>query len=163
MYGILDMSEHKIKILWEKGKDIFIDNQYSRSHTWILDGGLEIPASASPFIVPLPLSNPRAIDPEEAFVASISSCHMLWFLHIAARRKICIEAYSDEAFGIMKENSSGYFYIEKVTLQPSVKFSGNKIPTNDEHLFMHNEAHKKCFIANSVNTKIVFNLNARQS
>lgn len=153
------MSEHKVKILWEKGTDIFIDNLYSRAHKWILDGDLEMPASASPFIVPIPYSNPKAIDPEEAFVASIASCHMLWVLHIAAKRKICIETYSDEAFGIIKQNGSGYLHIEKVILQPSVTFSGDEIPTTDEHIFIHNEAHKQCFIANSVKTNIEFNFN----
>lgn len=151
------MSEHKIKILWEKGVTDFIDNRYSRVHKWILDSELEIPASASPSNVPLPFSDPNVIDPEEAFLASVSSCHMLCFLNICAKRKICIEEYSDEALGFMNKNDPNFSFIEKIVLQPKVKFSGDKIPSHDEHVSIHNEAHKRCFISNSVRSNIVVN------
>jgi len=149
------MSEHKASVSWKRNNQNFLNNQYSRSHQWKFDGGIEIEASSSPLVVPFPLSNPSAIDPEEAFVASISSCHMLWFLSIAAKRKYCVDSYSDDAIGVMEKNSNGYFYISKVLLKPQVYFSGSNQPNNDELLDLHEESHKNCFIANSVKTEII--------
>lgn len=148
------MSQHQATIIWNRGNQIFIDNKYSRSHQWKFDGNIEIVASSSPFVVPLPYSNPTAVDPEEAFVASISSCHMLWFLSIAAKNKFCVDSYVDHAFGEMKKDPDGHFYVATVKLQPKVIFSGNDIPSEDEQISLHEKAHAQCFIANSVKSDI---------
>lgn len=95
------MSEHKTTVIWNRDNARFTDNRYSRGHRWLFDGGIEVPASSCPQVVPPPLSVAAAVDPEEAFVASLSSCHMLWFLSIAAKRGLVIESYRDEAVGAM--------------------------------------------------------------
>src|SRR5689334_1154201 len=123
------MSQHKASILWTRGEQGFVDNRYTRAHQWSFDGGLTIPASPSPSVVPLPYSNPAAIDPEEAFVASLSSCHMLWFLSLAAKKKFCVDSYQDEAVGEMKKNERGEFFIATVVLRPKVVFSGERMPS----------------------------------
>ncbi|MBX7146691.1 MAG: OsmC family protein [Alphaproteobacteria bacterium] len=151
------MTEYKSVILWDRNGASFIDNQYSRAHKWLFDGGIEIPASASPHIVPFPLSIEAAIDPEEAFVASISSCHMLFFLSIAAKHKFIVETYRDEAIGLMAKDISGKIAITQVTLYPQVNFTGNNKPGSDEIISMHHTAHNQCFIANSVKTDIKCN------
>lgn len=148
------MAEYKATIIWERGNQLFIDNRYSRAHKWKFDEGVEIQASSSPHIVPLPYSNAVAIDPEEAFIASLSSCHMLWFLSIAAKRNFCIDSYTDEARGIMGKDDSGRHFIANVILQPKALFSGNHLPAENELILMHHEAHKECFIANSVKTNV---------
>lgn len=149
------MAEYNAKIIWERGTQLFIDNKYSRAHRWQLDDNVIIPASSSPHIVPLPYSITEAIDPEEAFVASLSSCHMLWFLSIAANRQFCVDQYVDSASGIMSKDEKNKDYISEVTLQPKVVFSGNRTPTPEEIFLMHHEAHEACFIANSVKTQVV--------
>jgi organic hydroperoxide reductase OsmC/OhrA len=151
------MSEHKARVYWNRGQDNFLDNKYSRAHKWQLDGGLEIDASSSPSVVPLPMSKADAIDPEEAFVASLSSCHMLWFLSIAAKRKYGVDSYIDNAVGILGKDPKGNFYISKVTLTPEVQFFGENQPNKDELLAMHEEAHQRCFIANSVKSEVICN------
>ena len=113
-----------------------------------------MPASSSPTVVPLPLSVAAAVDPEEAFVASLSSCHMLWFLSIAAKRALLVDSYRDEAAGKMGKDQSGKVAVTRVTLRPEVHFGGDKQPTADEVVAMHHEAHEKCFIANSVKTDV---------
>lgn len=144
---------YTVKIKWEKGADdAFADNKYSREHTWTFDGGTVVPGSSSPHVVPLPFSSEAAVDPEEAFVASLSSCHMLWFLSIAAERKLVVESYEDNAEGLMGKNAEGRVAMTKVTLRPKAKFSGDKPPTAPEIDALHHEAHDKCFIANSVRT-----------
>lgn len=148
------MSEYFAIIHWERNGEAFTDNRYSRSHTWTFDGGIEVPASSSPHVVPLPYSNPSAVDPEEAFVASLSSCHMLWFLSIAAKRGFRVDSYTDDAAGVMKKDESGRLAITRVTLRPRVTFSGDKLPTQAEIQAMHHEAHEQCFIANSVTTDV---------
>jgi len=142
-------------ICWVRGDESFVDNRYSRAHAWKFDGGLEVPASSSPHVVPEPLSDASAVDPEEAFVASLSSCHMLWFLSIAARRGFVVDEYSDEASGEMGKNDQGKIAITVVTLRPNVRFGGETQPTGEEFEAMHGQAHKECFIANSVNTDVV--------
>jgi organic hydroperoxide reductase OsmC/OhrA len=150
------MAEYKTTIVWERGTQLFIDNRYSRSHKWKFDEGIEVEASSSPNIVPLPYSNAVAIDPEEAFVASLSSCHMLWFLSIAAKSNLCVDSYFDEAWGTMGKDNSGRLFIAHVLLQPKTLFSGNRLPTENELILMHEEAHKECFIANSVKTNVQY-------
>jgi len=146
---------YKVKILWEKDPgEIFVDSKYSRAHTWIFDGGIELPASASPHVVPLPMSKESAVDPEESFVASISSCHMLWFLSIAAGKKYIIDSYEDNAEGILRKDENGKLAMTHVNLKPKIIFSGNNIPTSFDIDEMHHDSHEKCFIANSVKTII---------
>ena len=148
------MSEYVVTVRWERAGQRFTDNRYRRAHTWTFDGGIEVPGSSSPSVVPLPYSEPRAIDPEEAFVASLSSCHMLWFLSIAAQRKFCVDSYIDEALGVMGRNAAGKLAMTQVTLRPRVVFVGERLPTGDEIRAMHHEAHDECFIANSVTTEV---------
>ena len=148
------MSEYTVSVRWARGNQPFIDNKYRRAHTWIFDGGVEVPGSSSPTVVPLPYSEPRAVDPEEAFVASLSSCHMLWFLSIAAQRKFCVDSYVDDARGVMSKNASGKLAMTRVMLRPKVAFVGERLPTQDEIAAMHHEAHAECFIANSVTTDV---------
>lgn len=150
------MSEYTAKIIWQKNETAaFTDNEFSRHHVWEFDGGLTIPASASPQIVPLPMSVQENVDPEEAYVASLSSCHMLWFLAIAAGRKYIVQSYVDEARGVMAKNADGKLAMTLVTLRPKVTFSANTIPTPDKLAKMHHLAHDNCFIANSVKTEVV--------
>ncbi|WP_230530610.1 OsmC family protein [Microvirga roseola] len=148
--------EYKATIRWTRGaEEAFSDNRYSRGHLWSFDGGIEVPGSASPSVVPLPLSREEAVDPEEAFVAAVSSCHMLTFLSIAAKKRFVIDRYEDQALGVMTPNANGRLFISKVTLDPAVEFSGEKRPTPEQIAEMHHLAHKECFIANSVLTEIV--------
>ena len=150
------MSEYFAKISWKKAEsESFIDNQYSRGHHWDFDGGVSVPASSSPHVVPLPYSVEANVDPEEAFVASLSSCHMLFFLSIAAKRKFVIESYEDNAVGVMEENEEGKVAMTKVTLRPKVIFSGERQPTESQLEKMHHQSHELCFIANSVRTEVV--------
>ncbi|WP_114944905.1 OsmC family protein [Microvirga calopogonii] len=148
--------EYKATIRWARGEnEIFSDNRYSRGHSWSFDGGIEVRGSASPSVVPLPLSREDAVDPEEAFVAAISSCHMLTFLSIAAKKRFVVDRYEDEALGTMTKNESGKLFVSRVTLDPTIEFSGDKVPTPEQIADMHHLAHKECFIANSVLTEIV--------
>jgi len=142
------------EILWLRDGQDFSDNRYSRRHTLRFDGGAEIAASSSPHVVPLPMSDATTVDPEEAFVASLSSCHMLWFLSIAAKRKFCVDRYFDPAIGVMDKNTEGKMAMVQVTLKPEVVFSGELIPSRMQIDQMHHEAHEECFIANSVKTEV---------
>jgi organic hydroperoxide reductase OsmC/OhrA len=146
---------YNVKIIWKKNSnETFADNKYSRAHSWFFDSGIELQASSSPHVVPLPMSDESAVDPEEAFVASISSCHMLWFLSIAAGKRIIVESYEDDAEGILAKNQEGRLAMTEVTLKPKIIFSGDKIPSENQINELHHLAHKKCFIASSVKTKI---------
>jgi organic hydroperoxide reductase OsmC/OhrA len=147
--------QYTAEILWERGEQTFTDNRYSRRHTVRLDGGLEVAGSSSPLVVPLPYSDPAAMDPEEAFVASLSSCHMLWFLSIAVRSGFRVDRYHDHAVGVMAANERRKFWVSRVTLRPSVSFSGDRQPSAEELADMHHQAHEECFIANSVKTQVL--------
>ncbi|MDP2589448.1 OsmC family protein [Vibrio splendidus] len=150
------MSEYGAVIRWKKAEDeAFSDNQYSRGHTWEFDGGITVPASSSPHVVPLPFSVEANVDPEEAFIAALSSCHMLTFLGIAAKQQYVIDSYVDDAVGVLEEDESGRSSVTKVTLRPDIAFSGTKKPTAKQLEKLHHLAHKNCFIANSVKTEIV--------
>ncbi len=149
------MSEHAARITWHRNGSVFIDRKYSRVHEWAFDGGGKVAASASPHVVPTPFSDPTLVDPEEAFVASLSSCHMLWFLHIAAQRGFVVDEYTDNAVGVMGKNAEGKMAIVKVTLRPHAAFSGSRRPDPEEIRAMHDLAHHECFIANSVTTEII--------
>jgi organic hydroperoxide reductase OsmC/OhrA len=148
------MSTYSVIIRWGRGDQPFTDNRYSRGHTWEFDGGIAVPASSSPHAVPLPYSRANAVDPEEAFVASLSSCHMLWFLSIAAKRRFCVDSYVDNAAGVMARNALGKLAMTRVTLRPKVVFVGNPLPAPSEIEAMHHTAHAECFIANSVKTEV---------
>lgn len=148
------MSEHKATIIWKGNPAEFQKRRYSREHTWEFDGGAKVQASSSPSVVPVPLSNAAAVDPEEAFVASVASCHMLWFLHLARDKGFVVESYTDEAVGHMAKNSEGAFWISTIKLKPKIHFAGDKSPTPEELHALHHSSHEKCFIANSIKTEV---------
>ncbi|MGJ7506955.1 OsmC family protein [Variovorax sp. GT1P44] len=148
------MSQHFADILWQRDGQDFVGNRYSRRHAIRFDGGAEWTGSSSPHVVPLPMSDASAVDPEELFVASLSSCHMLWFLSIAGSRGFCVERYADSAAGQMARNAAGKVAITVVTLRPEVHFSGERLPTQEQIEAMHHSAHEQCFIANSVHTEV---------
>ncbi len=148
------MTKFTLSISWERRGEVFTDNKYSRRHEWCFDGGAVVPASSSPHVVPVPMSDASSVDPEEAFVASLSSCHMLWFLSIAAKQRFLVERYRDNPEAIMGRNVDGKVAITVVTLRPTALFGGNRIPSNEEILQMHDEAHQECFIANSVKSDV---------
>ena len=145
------MSEHKVTLEWKRETPDFSSQSYNRDHDWTFDAGVSIRASAAPGY----LGNPACVDPEEAFVASLSSCHMLTFLAIAARKQFVLDGYSDEAVGLLEKDAAGRLAITKVTLRPRIQFSGEKAPTAEEIARMHDQAHHACFIANSVKTDVV--------
>jgi organic hydroperoxide reductase OsmC/OhrA len=148
------MSTYVAEVRWSRDEQIFTDNRYSRVHRWRFDGGIDVVASSSPSVVPLPMSSAAAVDPEEAFVASLSSCHMLWFLSVAAERGFCVDEYVDHASGVMGRNPERKLAMLRVTLRPEVKFSGASIPSPEDHAALHHEAHEQCFIASSVKTEV---------
>jgi organic hydroperoxide reductase OsmC/OhrA len=150
------MFEFKAKITWHRQIDEeFVQSKYSRGHEWSFDGGTTIPASSSPHIVPPPYSVEANVDPEEAFVAALSSCHMLLFLSIAAKRRFVVDTYIDNAVGIMEQDENGRFSISKVVLRPEIVFSGDKQPSKEQVIKMHHQSHTQCFIANSVKTNVI--------
>jgi len=147
--------EIDIRVKWQCGADTpFVDGRYSRAHAWSFDGGAEIKASASPHIVPIPFSDPTGVDPEEALVAAISSCHMLYFLSLAAKAGFKVESYEDLAQGMMEKAGDGRQWITTAVLKPTITFGGDKRPTESEVDDLHHQSHELCFIANSVRTLI---------
>jgi organic hydroperoxide reductase OsmC/OhrA len=132
----------------------FSAGRYSRRHVLRFDGGAVVPASAAEANVPLPWSDPAGVDPEEAFVASIASCHMLWFLALAAKSRFALTSYRDEADGVMTPNVQGKLWVSTVTLRPHTQFAGERQPTREQLLALHHRAHEECFIANSVKTEV---------
>lgn len=146
--------EYLARIHWQRGEAAFIDNRYSRGHTWQFDGGVQVPASSSPHVVRVPYSVEAAVDPEEALVAALSSCHMLTFLYLAARGGWRVDAYTDDAVGVMGRNAAGRQAIVSVTLRPRVSYSGERQPTPEDIAQLHHHAHEECFIANSVSTEV---------
>jgi organic hydroperoxide reductase OsmC/OhrA len=146
--------EYRAGIHWTRGAAAFTDNRYSRAHRWRFDGGLEVPASSSPHVVRVPLSDEHAVDPEEALVAALSSCHMLFFLSFAAARGFRVDDYSDEASGVLGKNSAGRTAMVQVTLHPRVVFSGERLPQRADIDVLHHRAHEECYIANSVTTEV---------
>jgi len=148
------MAQHKAKIEWKCTTPDFRLGKYAREHTWSFDGGVSVPASAAPAVVPAPWSNPAHVDPEEAFVASISSCHMLTFLHVARLAGFQIESYADEAVGEMAKNERGVAWVAVVTLNPTIVYSGDKRPTHEQEAELHHKAHDGCFVSQSVKTDV---------
>ncbi len=148
--------EYKATVCWTRDDGApFTDSKYSRGHVWRFDGGTEVPASSAPASVPLPFSRADAVDPEEAFVAALSSCHMLFFLAFAARRGFVVDLYEDNAVGVMEKNERGKLFVSRVTLDPTIRFSGAKTPAPDEITALHHRSHDECYIANSVRAEIV--------
>jgi organic hydroperoxide reductase OsmC/OhrA len=146
--------EYKATVLWLRGDAKFTDNRYSRGHVWKFDG-IEIPASSAPSSVRLPYSVAEAVDPEEALVAAMSSCHMLFFLAFAAQGGFTVDRYEDAAVGVMTKNERGKLFVSTVTLRPAVTFTGDKRPGEDDVAALHHRSHEECYIANSVKSEVV--------
>lgn len=149
------MSEHTALIQWQSDTPDFLRGKYSRAHSWSFDGGVTVPASSAPSSVPVPMSNPANVDPEEALVASLSSCHMLTFLYVACRKGFQVDSYEDAAVGIMTKNEQGKLWLSKVTLNPKIVYGGDKRPDAAQEAALHQAAHADCFIANSVKADVV--------
>jgi organic hydroperoxide reductase OsmC/OhrA len=148
------MSEHKAVIRWSKPSPTFTKGRYSREHTWTFDGGITVQASPAPSSVPAPYSNPAYVDPEEAFVASVSSCHMLTFLYLASRAGFQVDAYEDEAVGVLTKNEKGVPWVSEITLHPKITYGGERRPTSAELERLHHDAHEQCYVANSIKTDV---------
>ena len=149
------MAEYTAALRWQRGaQEIFTDQRYSRRHTLHFDGGVVLPGSSSPSVVPLPMSDAAAVDPEELFVAALSSFHMLWFLSLAAARGHVVDVYEDDAIGVMARNAEGRLAMTVVTLRPRVAFAGHSAPDTAALAALHHAAHEACFIANSVKTEV---------
>jgi len=144
------MSEHRVKVKWARDRDDFNFESYDRDHEWTFEGGIEIKASAAPGFQ----GNPDCVDPEEAFVGALSSCHMLTFLAIAAKKRLIVDSYEDDAVGFLEKNANGRLAVTRATLRPKVVWGGDKTPTPEEIKKIHDHAHHACFIANSVLTEV---------
>ena len=147
------MADHLATIEWRSDGG-FREGRYSRAHSWSFDGGTVVPASASPHVVSQPMSDPAGVDPEEALVASASSCHMLWFLHLARDAGLDVAAYRDAARGTMGKDDRGRMALTRIVLRPEIEFAGER-PDQATLARLHDEAHERCFIANSLRTEIV--------
>jgi len=148
------MHTYTATVTWSRGEQAFTDGKYSRAHRWRFDGGVDVPASSSPQVVRPPLSDEAAVDPEEAFVAALSSCHMLFFIDFARRAGFRIDRYEDQAEGIMAQDAEGRTAMTVVTLRPAIAFSGERLPTAEEIEALHHKSHEACFIANSVRSEV---------
>jgi organic hydroperoxide reductase OsmC/OhrA len=151
------MSEHLATITWSTQVPVaeFTRGRYSREHAWTFDGGVSVVASAAPAVVPAPWSIAAAVDPEEAFVASVSSCHMLTFLYLAAKRGFALTSYRDRAVGVMGKTERGVPWVARITLHPELAWAGDKRPTADELADLHHHAHEQCFISCSIKTEVI--------
>jgi len=150
------MSNYTATIRWSrKSGEPFLDGRYSRAHKWAFDGGAEVAASSSPSVVRVPFSDPAGVDPEEALVASLSSCHMLFFLDFAKQAGFVVDAYEDAAGGVMEKGADGRVRMTRVTLRPAPRFSGEKQPSEAEIAEINHKAHEACYIANSVTAELV--------
>ncbi|MCB1506817.1 MAG: OsmC family protein [Hyphomicrobiaceae bacterium] len=149
-------AEHKATVVWQRGEQPFLDKKYSRAHVWRFDDGCEVAGSCPPSkLIPVPLAKPDAVDPEEGLVASLSACQMLFFLALSAREGFRVDAYEDEATGVLGKNERGKTYMERITLRPKVTFSGDKKPSPEQIAALHERAHGECFIANTIRSEIV--------
>ena len=143
------MSEHRVHVSWERGGVDFGYESYPRDHRWRFEGGVEVPGTAAPAFH----GNPKRVDPEAAFVAALSSCHMLTFLAIALRKRLVVDAYEDDAVGLLAKNEAGKLAMTRVVLRPRVVFAG-AAPAAEVVANLHERAHHECFIANSVRTDV---------
>jgi len=149
------MSAYTAAVRWRRKRDErFLDGRYSRAHEWAFDGGARVPASSSPHVVRLPFSDPAGVDPEEALVASLASCHMLFFLDFARQAGFVVDSYDDEAEGVMETGPDGRVWMARVTLRPQIVFSSDKRPTHTDVDALHHRAHEACYIANSVKSEV---------
>lgn len=148
------MSSHLCTVEWVRGAQPFTDQEYSRAHRWRFDGGAEVRGSSSPHNVKVPFSDPAAVDPEEALVAAVSSCHMLWFLSLAAEQGFVVDSYADAAEGRMGMLEGRRKAITEVVLRPALVFSGAKLPTDADVAALHHAAHERCYIANSIRSEV---------
>ncbi len=144
------MSTHKALISWHRNTESFAYQDYDRRHSWRFEHGIEVPASAAPAF----LGNEECVDPEEAFVASLSACHMLTFLALASKKRYIVDSYRDEACGYLEKNAQGKLSMTRVVLQPKIEFGGERQPSAEELSYLHQRSHEECFIANSVNTEV---------
>jgi organic hydroperoxide reductase OsmC/OhrA len=149
------MNTHSATLHWARGEQPFTDRRYSRAHRWLFDGGAVVPASSSPQVVREPFSDASAVDPEEAFVAALASCHLLWFLDLAAQAGWCVDAYDDEAVGRMARDADGHDWIDQVLLRPRVRFAGPHQPDAAAVEALHHSAHERCFLARSVRSEVL--------
>jgi organic hydroperoxide reductase OsmC/OhrA len=149
------MKQFEAQLAWHRGGQAFTDQRYSRAHEWTFDGGLTVPASSSPLSVPLPMSEAANVDPEEALVAATSSCHMLFFLLIAAQRGYIVDSYRDHALGLMGLDAAGRIAMTRITLRPAIAFGGERRPDAGELDAIHHAAHQRCYIANSLKAEVV--------
>ena len=148
--------EYQATVVWQRGdSEKFTDNRYHRAHHWNFDGGVTVPASSSPLVVPLPMSSAEAVDPEEAFVASLSSCHMLFFLFHAAKKGYVVERYEDAAVGVMGKNAEGRSAMTKISLRPAITWGDGRAPSAEDLQALHERSHHDCYIANSVTAEVV--------
>ncbi len=152
------MHQYQAEILWKRGEQAFADNRYSRAHQWEFDGGLVVGASSSPLSVAVPMSEPKNVDPEEALVAALASCHMLFDLSFVAERGFIIDQYRDLAVGIMDKNARGKQAITRIHLRPLESYSGEKQPSLQEREELHHKAHEHCYIANSIHAEVVIEI-----
>jgi organic hydroperoxide reductase OsmC/OhrA len=149
------MSDYRAEITWRReANEKFVDSRYSRAHEWKFDGGVTVPASSAASSVPLPYSKAENVDPEEALVAAISSCHMLTFLHLAAKSRLVVDSYHDQAVGTMTKDADGRQAVTRVVLAPKIRFSGARAPDDAMVAQLHHHAHEECYIANSVRSEI---------
>ena len=147
------MSQHKATVRWRNVGPDFLQGKFSREHSWSFDGGVTVPASASPEVVRAPYSNPAAVDPEEAFVAALASCHMLSFVGLARRRGFEVASYEDTAVGTLSRKEDGARWISSVVLHPVIAYTGTP-PSAEDESALHEAAHRECYIANSVRTAV---------
>ena len=147
--------QYRATVTWTRDGAVFTDQRYSRAHSWGFDGGITVPASSSPLSVRLPYSVAEAVDPEEAFVAALASCHMLTFLYVAAKQGFVVDAYADDAVGEMTKNERGKMWVSKVILAPAITFTGEKRPSPEQLDELHHLAHEECYIANSVKSEVI--------
>ncbi|WP_136415085.1 OsmC family protein [Herbaspirillum sp. ST 5-3] len=149
------MHTYEAKVSWKRLDQQFVDNRYSHGHEWHFDGGAVVPASSSPYVVPVPMSIAANVDPEEALVAATSSCHMLFFLSIAAARGFVVDSYEDKALGVMEKNGEGKVAMTRITLRPEIAFGGEREPTQEELDAIHHASHAQCYIANSIRADVL--------
>ncbi|NHZ88401.1 OsmC family peroxiredoxin [Massilia sp. CCM 8733] len=149
------MQQFEAQLAWQRGAQPFLDKRYSRAHAWTFDGGLRVPASSSPLSVALPMSDPAAVDPEEALVAAVSSCHMLFFLALAASAGHVVDDYRDHALGTMSKNADGKMAMTRIVLRPAIGFADGTGPDCAQLDALHHAAHAQCYIANSIKADVV--------
>ena len=146
--------DHRATIEWARDGAAFTDNRYSRAHRWVFDGGVEVLGSSDPKSILPPLSREDAVDPEEALVAAVSSCHMLFFLAFAAKKGFVVDSYRDEAVGTMTRNERGKLFISTIALNPEIVFAGDKQPSPAEIAHIHHRSHEECYLSNSVRAEV---------